>query len=259
MLNTEVLTKLRGFHVPGFIQALVEQDERPQAYQGLSFDERLTLLIESEHVRRAAARTTRRLKTAGLLSHATIDQVDFIKARGITKPIFLEYVQGGWVKAAHHLIITGPTGVGKTFIGSAIANSICQRSFDVRYQRAHEWFAELSFARAQGTLPKLRARLARTHLIIIDEWLREPLASPHARDLLDIIDDRYRKTSCMFISQLPVPDWHAQIQDPTLADAILDRLVHDALRVELKGESMRKLTSPLKNGRGSSLRSAALD
>jgi len=258
MLNPELLTKLRTFKVPGIIQALVEQDERPQAYQGLAFDERLGLLVESEHARRAAARTTRRLKEAALLSNATIDQVDFPKTRGLAKAHFLELAQGAWVQSSHHLIIPGPTGVGKTFIGSAIAANVCERGFAVRYQRAHEWFGDFSFARAQGSLPKLRGRLARIRLLIIDEWLREPLTSAHARDLLDVIDDRYRKASCMFISQLPVPDWHGQIQDPTRADALLDRRVHDALRLELKGESMRKLTSPLK-GKNTSLRSEALD
>jgi DNA replication protein DnaC len=106
----------------------------------------------------------------------------------------------------------------------------------------------MSFARSSGSLKKLRAKLANTQLIIFDEWLREPLSAAHARDLLDVIDDRFRKASCIFISQLPVPDWHHQIQNPTLADAILDGVVHDALRIELSGESMRKITSPLAGG-----------
>ncbi len=229
MITAEVLGKLRSFRLPGFIQALVEQNERPKAYDGLSFDERLSLLVESEHVRREASSLTRRLKQASLLSNATIDQVDFAVSRGLVRVSFLELAQGSWVQSNHHLIITGPTGVGKTFLGSALANNVCQRGYSVRYQRAHEWLAELGFAKADGSMSKVRQKLARTHLLLIDEWLREPLSASNARMVLDLLDDRFRRGSCMFISQVPVKDWHAQIQDPTLADAILDRVVSPAI------------------------------
>lgn len=248
MLNSETLSKLRAFKVPGFVQELVQQHEQPQSYNALPFDERLTLLIEAEHARRAAARSARRLRHAALLSHASIDQVDLGTPRGISRAQFLELAQGGWIASGHHVIITGATGVGKTFIGSAIATHACHRGFNVRYQRAHEWCAEFAFARNDGSLKKLRTRLAKLQLLIIDEWLREPLPAAQARDLLDLFDDRYRKASCMLISQVPVSDWHALIQDPTLADALLDRIVHDSIRLHITGESMRKLTSKLEQG-----------
>lgn len=208
MINADTLAKLRSFHVPGFIAALIEQRES-QAYRDLSFEERLSLLIEAEFTRRTSDRITRKLKAAELLTQATIDQVDFSVTRGLSRTRFLELAAGDWLKRAHHLL------------------------------------ADILMARSQGTYHKLKTQLAKIHLLVIDEWLREPLAPSHAREFLDLFDDRYRKASCLIISQLPVADWHSQIQDPTLADAILDRIVHDSLRVELTGESMRKRTSPL--------------
>lgn len=244
MINAETLAKLRAFHVPGFIQALIEQRES-SAYRELSFEERLALLVEAEHLRRTAQRIARKLKTAELLTQATIDQVDFSIARGLSKIKFFELASADWIAKAHHLVITGPTGSGKTFIASALATNVCRKSMSVKYMRAHDWLGELLIARSKGTYQKLRAQLAKLPLLIVDEWLREPLSAPHAREFLDLFDDRYRKASCLIISQLPVSDWHSQIQDPTLADAILDRLVHDSIRIELSGESMRRRTSSL--------------
>lgn len=244
MLNVEALHKLRSFRVPGFIQALVEQREST-TYHDLSFEERLSLLIEAEHTRRTTQRIARKLKAADLLSQATIDQVDFSTSRGLSKIAFLELAAGTWISQAHHLVITGPTGSGKTFIASALATNACRRSLSVKYMRTHEWLGDLLLARSKGTYAKLRTQISKLNLIIIDEWLREPLSATHAREFLDLFDDRYRKASCLIISQLPVSDWHAQIQDPTMADAILDRIVHDSLRLELHGESMRKRTSTI--------------
>lgn len=244
MINADTLAKLRSFHVPGFIQALADQQEST-AYKDLSFDERLSLLIESEHTRRVSQRIAHKLKAAELMTQATIDQVDFSITRGVSRTTFLDLAAGDWIRKAHHLVITGPTGSGKTFIASALANNACRRSLSVRYMRAHEWLGEMLIARSQATYHKLRTKLSKLNLIIVDEWLREPLPTAHAREFLDLFDDRYRKASCLIISQLPVADWHSQIQDPTLADAILDRLVHDSIRIELVGESMRKRTSTL--------------
>lgn len=244
MINAETLAKLRSFHVPGFIQALIEQRESP-AYRELSFDERLSLLIEAEFTRRTSERILRKLKAAELLTQATIDQVDFSVARGMSRTKFLELAAGDWLSKAHHLVITGPTGSGKTFIASAVATNVCRKSMSVKYLRAHDLLADILMARAQGTYHKLKLQLSKLSLLVIDEWLREPLPAAHAREFLDLFDDRYRKASCLIISQLPVQDWHPQIQDPTLADAILDRIVHDSIRVELAGESMRKRTSPI--------------
>lgn len=246
MINADTLAKLRSFHVPGFIAALIEQRES-HAYRDLAFEERLALLIEAEYTRRTSERIARKLKAADLLTQATIDQVDFSVARGLSRTKFLELASGDWMTRAHHLILTGPTGSGKTFIASAVATNVCRKGKSVKYIRAHDLLADILMARSQGTYHKLKLQLAKLHLLIIDEWLREPLPPSHAREFLDLFDDRYRKASCLMISQLPVPDWHSQIQDPTLADAILDRIVHDSLRVDLIGESMRKRTSQLKS------------
>lgn len=255
MLNADTLAKLRSFHVPGFIQALVEQREST-SYNDLSFEERLSLLIEAENTRRVAQRIQVKLRRAELITNATIDQVDFSVSRGLSRTAFLELAAGTWISKAHHLVITGPTGSGKTFIASALATNVCRKSVSVRYMRAHEWLGELLLARQKGTYQKFRSQLAKIPLIIVDEWLREPLPAAHAREFLDLFDDRYRKASCIIISQLSLSDWHQQIQDPTIADAVLDRLVHDSIRIELSGESMRKRTSTLtQDGKEPSLRS----
>ena len=244
MMTAETLSKLRAFHVPGFVQELISQRES-QAYKELGFEERLAMLVEAESSRRLAQQIARKIKSAELMQQASLDQVDFGASRGVARASFLELAQGEWVKKAHHLVITGPTGCGKTFLASALATNLCRRSFSARYMRAHEWLAELLIARSKGDYQKLRTRVAKLSLIVIDEWLREPLPAQHAREFLDLFDDRYRKGSCIIISQLPVADWHSQILDPTLADAILDRVVHDSLRLEMTGDSMRKKTSTI--------------
>lgn len=244
-LNTDTLQKLRSFHVPGFIQALVEQRESKQ-YGSLSFEERLTFLIEAEFSRRVAQKITRKIKDADLLqTQATLESIDFEIPRGLSKNQFLELSQGNWITNAHHLVITGPTGSGKSFIASALAVHLCRKNFSVKYMRANEWLGEILIQREKNNFKKFKKTLCRYDILIIDEWLREPLSQAHAREFLDLLDDRYRQGSVIVISQIPVSDWHPIISDPTIADAILDRLVHDSIRIDLKGESMRKLTSTL--------------
>lgn len=161
------------------------------------------------------------------------------------KTQFLEWAQGQWLSQHLNLIFMGPTGVGKTFLACVLADHLCKQGYNVRYFKTAELLSELKFAKVDGSFPKLRKQLAAFDLIILDEWLRDALSPNDAREVLDFLDDRYRRSSCLLATQFPVNQWHPQIQDPTLADAILDRLVHDSLRLTLKGESMRKLTSPL--------------
>jgi DNA replication protein DnaC len=245
-MNQQTIEKLRFLRLPGFIQALTEQQEN-RSYHDLSFEERLALLIERESLRRENLRLTARLRAARLKVNASVDQIDFKVARGLSKPKFLELVQGTWLAARHNLIIVGPTGVGKTFIASALADHCCRQGQRVLYTKTGDIAAALEAAKADGSFKQFSAKLLKTTLLILDEWLREPLPLQHAREILDLIDERYRKASCIFVTQLPVKDWHKHIHDPTLADAILDRIVHDSLRIELSGESMRKLTSKTKN------------
>lgn len=166
----------------------------------------------------------------------------------------LELASGNWISNRHNLIIIGPTGIGKSFLACSLADKACKLGFQARYYRANALVSELLLAKADGSYPRLAAQLAKTHLLIIDEWLRDSLNLSQSRELLDLFDDRYRKASTIFCSQMPVADWHARIDDPTIADAILDRIVHDSHRLELEGQSMRKKTSFIANN-STSLRS----
>ena len=241
----QTLDQLKDLKLNGFIEAWQEQQTQP-TYQDLSFDERLALLVEREHLRRHHQRLQRRLKQAKLFVGAALSEVDFDVPRGLKKAQFLEWSQGKWLTAHLNLILVGPTGTGKTFLSCVLADHLCKQGYCVRYLKTAELVGELKLAKADGSFPKLRKRLAVFDLVILDEWLRDPMPSPDAREILDFLDERYRRMSCLFATQFPVNQWHQQIQDPTLADAILDRIVHDSLRLSLKGESMRKLTSKLK-------------
>jgi DNA replication protein DnaC len=238
------LEQLKDLRLLGFLEAWQEQQRQP-TYHDLSFDERFALLVEREHLRRQHQGLHRRRQQARLPLPATIEQVDFQVARGLRKTQFLELAQGQWLHHHLSLILLGPTGVGKTFLASVLADHLCQQGFSVRYCKTADLLLELRLARADGSFAKLRQQLTSFSLLILDEWLRDPLSANEARELLDLLDVRYRQSSCLFATQVPVDQWHAQIPDPTLADAILDRIVHDSLRLSLQGESMRKLTSHL--------------
>lgn len=240
----QTVEQLKALKLTGFLEAWQEQQTQP-TFHNLSFDERLALLVDKEYCRRQQQRLQRRLKQAQLFIGAAIADVDFDVPRGLKKAQFLEWAQGQWLMQHLSLIVVGSTGTGKTFLSCVLADHLCKQGYSVRYLKTAELICELKLAKADGSFPKLRQRLASFELIILDEWLRDPLAKADAREILDVLDDRYRRSSCLFATQFPVNQWHQQIQEPTLADAILDRIVHDSLRLILKGESMRKLTSQL--------------
>lgn len=240
----QTIEQLKDLKLNGLLEAWSEQQAQP-SYHDLSFDERFALLVEREYIRRQNQRLRRRLKQARLFIGASIAAVDFAVPRGLKKTQFLEWAQGQWLAKHLNLIILGPTGVGKTFLACTLADNLCKQGHTVRYIKTAELIAELQFAKADGSFPRFRKQLAAFELVILDEWLRDEVSPNHAREILDFLDDRYRKASCLFASQFPIQDWHQKIQDPTLADAILDRIVHDSLRLTLKGESMPKLTSQL--------------
>ncbi len=244
-MNPSTVEQLKALRLNGMLEAWSEQQATP-TYHDLNFDERFSLLVEREHFRREQQRLHRRLREARLSTTASLSDIDFLVSRGLLKSKFLELAQGQWLVERLNLILVGPTGVGKTFLSSVLANHCCTQGHTVRYLRTADLLLELKLAKADGSFPKLQRQLASFALLILDDWLRDSLAPQEARDLLDLLDLRYRKASCLFATQLPVDQWHPQIPDPTLADAILDRIVHDSLRLQLKGESMRKLTSKLK-------------
>jgi len=245
MTIQQTLEQLKDMNITGFLDAWQEQQAQP-TYHNLSFNERLALLVEREYLRRQQQRQQRRLKQAKLFIGAAIADVDFEVPRGLKKTQFLEWAQGHWLVDHLNLVLVGPTGTGKTFLSCVLADHLCKQGHTVRYIKTAELVMELKLAKADGSFPRLRKRLAGFELVILDEWLRDPLPKADAREILDFLDDRYRRSSCLFATQFPVNQWHQQIQEPTLADAILDRIVHDSLRLSLKGESMRKLTSKLK-------------
>jgi DNA replication protein DnaC len=242
----QTIDKLSSLKLSGFLAALREQKDSSQ-YERLSFDERLAFLVDKEFARREERRVSKALKDAQLKQSGTIEDVDFDSLRGLNRAQILELSQCGWIQKNHNLIITGPTGAGKSFLACAMANQACRHQIRALYIKSSDLVLELLLAKADGSSHKLADRLNRFKLLVIDEWLRDSLSQEQAREVLDLLDDRYRACSTVFVSQLPVPDWHKNIQDPTLADAILDRIVHDSHRVVIKntGESMRKRTAQL--------------
>jgi DNA replication protein DnaC len=244
MLTQPLLDKLTQLRMPAFRAALEEQLHNPQ-YSDLPFQDRLGLLVDRECIRRDNNRLQRRLRTARLPLPATVEDLDLSPSRGIDRRLVLHLAQGEWINQQLNILVLGPTGVGKSFLACALAHSACRHNFTVRYQRTSRLLQLITLAHADGSYPKLLNTFARTQLLVLDDWLRDPLTRSQSQDLLEILDDRYDRSSTMVVTQVPVAEWHARFPDPTIGDAILDRLVHNAYRLCLKGESRRKINSPL--------------
>lgn len=245
MLTQPLLDKLTQLGLSGFRTALQEQLQSPH-YADLLFEERLGLLVDIEVTRRANNRLKRRLQAAKFPQPATMEDLDLSAKRGLNRAQVLQLAQGEWVSRHLNMLVLGATGTGKTFLACSLGRAACEAEFNVSYQRTSRLLHSLELARADGSYPQLLSKLARIHLLIFDDWLRDPLSTTQARDLLEILDDRYGRQATMVVTQIPVTAWHARIPDPTLSDAILDRLIHNAYRLELhQGESMRKIHSPL--------------
>ena len=248
MLTQPLLEKLTQLNLAGFRQALEEQRHNPQ-YADLSFEERLGLLVDLETTRRENNRLRSRLKAARFPLQATIEDLDLSAPRGLKRAQLLELAQAAWVGRHLNVLVLGATGTGKTYLACALGRAACEAECSVRYQRTSRLLQTLELAQADGSYPQLLQALARIQLLILDDWLRAPLTRAQAKDLLEIHDDRYGRTATLIATQVPVADWHARIPDPTLADAVLDRLIHNAYRLDLTGDSMRKVHSPLAESR----------
>ena len=239
MLTHPTIEKLHELRCPAMAKALVEQLASPEVHN-LSFEERLGLLVDREITERHSRQLTNRLRRAKLRHAACIEDVDFRQPRGLDKDLVLSLADGRWIREHLNCLITGPAGIGKSWIACALAHGACRNGYSAAYRRLTRLLTELSIARADGRYPKLLASLAKTHVLIIDDFGLAKLSAENRRDLLEIIEDRHALRSTIVTSQLPVEKWHAVVGDPTLADAILDRLVHRAYQLNLKGESMRK-------------------
>jgi DNA replication protein DnaC len=244
MLTQPLLDKLAQLRLSAFRAALEEQLHNPQ-YADLSFEDRLGLLVDHECAHRDNNRLQRRLKAARLSLPATMEDLDLSPARGLDRRLVLQLAQGEWIHQTLNILVLGPTGVGKTFLACALGHAACRQHFNVRYERTSRLLQQTALAHADGSYPKLLDAFARIQVLVLDDWLRDPLTRLQSQDLLEILDDRYGRSSTLVATQVPVAEWHARFPDPTIGDAILDRLVHNAYRLTLKGESRRKVEAAL--------------
>jgi DNA replication protein DnaC len=238
MLTEPTMEKLRTLRLYGMLTAL-ELQMSSSEYKDLTFEERLGLLVDREVLDRANRRLKSRLKSAKLRQQACMEDINYRHPRGLDKSLFLSLSTCQWIRDHHNILITGPTGVGKSFLACALGHRACMEGFKVLYSRAPRLFHELSVARGDGRYGKLMNQLAKTHLIIIDDWGLTALNHQEQRDLLEILEDRHGIHSTIIAGQPPIEDWHQLIDNPTIADATLDRLVCNAYRLSLQGDSMR--------------------
>ncbi len=238
------LTQLRQLKLSGMASALQTQQDQPGTYESLAFAERLQLLVDHEELERQQRKQDRLLKQAQFKLQAYPKQIDYQHPRGLKPDQMAALLPCEWIKKAQNLLLTGPCGCGKTYIACALGHQACLKGYRTQYYRVSRLIMAFNKAKADGSYPKLLKHLADLDLLILDDWGLESLTQASRSDFMEIMDDRYTKTSTIMISQLPTDQWYQSIGDNTLADAILDRLMHNAHRINLKGESMRKFSTP---------------
>jgi len=239
MLKHPTLDKLQTLKFTGMAAALADQMATPDIDE-LAFEERLGLLVDREITERENRRLTSRLRRAKLRHVAALEDIDYRNPRGLDKGLIQSLAACQWVKEHLNILITGPTGVGKTWLACALAHKACREGHTAQYTRLTRLLRELTIAKGDGSYPKLLANLAKVDVLILDDWGLMKLSAENRRDLLEVLEDRHGRRATVATSQLPIEEWHGVIGDATLADAILDRLVHNAYKIDLRGESMRK-------------------
>jgi DNA replication protein DnaC len=237
----QIIVRLRQLKLAGMANAFERQNEQPGTYDNLSFSERLQLLIESESNERDNRKQQRLLKAARFKIAASAKEIDYQHKRNLKRELMASLLQCDWLNKSQNLLLTGPCGSGKTYLACALGHEACMKGKSVKYFRLSRLLLALSQSKADGSYSKMLNQLAKLDCLILDDWGLEPLEAPQRNDLMEIMDDRHGSGSTMILSQLPTTQWYQLIGDNTLADAILDRVMHNAHRIKLKGESMRKL------------------
>jgi DNA replication protein DnaC len=247
MLRQQTLQKLRGMKLLGMAEAFSRQLEQP-ALHDLSFEERLGLLVDEETTYRENRRLQRLLREAKLRDNACVEDIDYRHPRGLERSRLAALVSCDWVRAAHNLCITGPTGSGKTWIGCALGQQACRQGLRVRYVRVPRLLEDLKKAHGDGSFRQRLVQLSRIDLLILDDWGIKQMGQSERHDMMEVIEERHGLKSTLVTSQLPIENWHDYLGEPTLADAVLDRLLHNTHKLLLKGESMRRMKNRLTEG-----------
>ncbi len=239
MLNQPTLEKLQAMKLHGMAEAFRAQLETTDASQ-LSFEERFAMLVDQQWLWKENRALARRLRAAKLKERGVLEDIDYQHPRGLDRKLIRTLASSEWVRQHQNLLLIGPTGIGKTWLGCALAQKACRDGFTILHKRSSELFRDFAVAHVDGSFGRLLTKLARIDILVLDDFAMAPLKDSERRDFLELCDDRYQRRSMILTSQLPLAHWHEQIGDPTLGDSILDRLVHNAYRIELNGESMRK-------------------
>lgn len=244
MLNQPTIEKLTAMKLSAMAKAFADQMQRPDM-ASLCFEERFGLIVDFQMTELENRRMQNRLRTAKLRFSASIEDLDLRQGRGLDRALILSLAQNQWVRQHHNILVTGPTGAGKSYLACALAQKACRDGHTVLYQRLPRLLHDIAVARLDGRYHKLMAPIGKCEVLVLDDLLISPLTTEEQRELLEIVEERYDRKATIVTSQLPIKAWYDAMQDPTLADAILDRLVHNAYKIELKGESMRRKRSTL--------------